>query len=112
MLDDGTVVQVLGYGDCLKNYGDKASLLENMYEVYFQSKKHAWYVDSVATKFLTSVDSTTREEFRKDCALENGTLAHSDFPYVVCLVKYNKKPAPKLERASQNNKLFDLLDVY
>lgn len=94
--DDGTIVQVLGYGDYLKNYVGREENLTfygNMYEVYFQSEKHPLYADSVAIKYMQTADSTIRDEFRKDCALENGELHDLaiNFPGIVCLIKAERK---------------------
>ena len=96
---DGTIVQVLGYGDYLKNYvgreGPEDHLLfyADMYEVYFQSERHPLYEDSVAIKYMQTADSTIRDEFRKDCALENGELEDLpiNFPGIVCLIKAERK---------------------
>ena len=93
--DDGSFVQVLGYGDYLKNYVGRDGgygFFGTMYEIYFQSKKSPVYKDSIVTKYFVSIDSAVREEFRKDCLLENGEVHNGvgDDPQIVCLVKVDE----------------------
>ena len=57
----------------------------NMYQVFFNSKSHPYHVPNTAVKYMLSTNSTAIEEFRKDCALENGTLDDGDFQ-IACLV--------------------------
>ena len=56
-----------------------------MYQVFFNSKSHPYHVPNTAVKYMLSSDSTVIEEFRKDCALENGQLEDGDVQ-IVCLV--------------------------
>ena len=61
----------------------------NIYEVFFNSKSHPYHVPNTAVKYMRSMDSTVRAEFRKDCALENGEIDNGEDgdPQIVCLVK-------------------------
>ena len=54
------------------------------YEVHFNGKDHKFYKDLTAIKYLLSVDSTVREEFRMDCALDNGELVEDDGLQMTC----------------------------
>ena len=57
----------------------------DLYQVFFNSKSHPYHVPNTAVKYMLSTNSTAIEEFRKDCALENGTLDDGDFQ-IACLV--------------------------
>ena len=61
----------------------------DLYQVFFNSKSHPYHVPNTAVKYMLSMDSSIREEFRKDCALENGKLENGEDgdPQIVCLVK-------------------------
>ena len=48
--------------------------LDNWYDVYFRFVDVSGVPDSAAIKYFRSTDSTMREQFRQDCALENGEL--------------------------------------
>jgi hypothetical protein len=48
--------------------------LNNWYDVYFRFVDVYGVPDSAAIKYFRSTDSTMREQFRQDCALENGEL--------------------------------------
>ena len=60
----------------------------NMYQVFFNSKSHPYHVPNTAVKYMLSMDSTIRAEFRKDCALENGELHNGEDgdEQIACLV--------------------------
>ena len=61
----------------------------DLYQVFFNSKSHPYHVPNTAVKYMLSMDSSIREEFRKDCALENGKLENGEDGdrQIVCLVK-------------------------
>ena len=82
--NDGNVVQILTPSERLAYNGS----FMNMYQVFFNSKSHPYHVSNTAVKYMLSMDSTIREEFRKDCALENGTIDNGEGndPQIVCLV--------------------------
>ena len=82
--NDGNVVQILTPSERLAYNGS----FMNTYQVFFNSKSHPYHVPNTAVKYMRSMDSTIREEFRKDCALENGTIdnGEGDDPQIVCLV--------------------------
>lgn len=80
--DDGNIVQLLTSDEWLKYNGSFGT----MYEIHFNWKSHPNYIPNKAVKYMLSIDSIAREEFRKDCALENGVLSHDDGLQVVCLV--------------------------
>ena len=82
--NDGNVVQILTPSERLAYNGS----FMNTYQVFFNSKSHPYHVPNTAVKYMLSMDSTIREEFRKDCALENGTIdnGEGDDPQIVCLV--------------------------
>lgn len=85
--DDGNIVQLLTSDEWLKYNGSFGTV----YEIHFNWKSHPNYIPNKAVKYMLSVDSTTREEFRKDCALEKGVLSHDDDLQVVCLVESELK---------------------
>ena len=81
---DGNYVQ-MRFEDYLVNYDyDNYFGFMPRYEVHFNTKDHPFYKDLTAIKYLVSVDSTIREEFRKDCALENGELVEDDGLQMTC----------------------------
>ena len=74
-------IEVSCFGFVNDDYG-------SLYQVFFNSKSHPYHVPNTAVKYMLSMDSTIRAEFRKDCALENGELHNGEDgdEQIVCLV--------------------------
>lgn len=87
---DGSIVQMCfeectTMDDCVGGFGG------THYEVFFNDKSHPFHKELTAIKYLVTIDSTIKEEFEKDCALENGVLESNDDIQQVCLVKAELK---------------------
>ena len=85
---EGNYVQ-MSFEDYRKIYYDNSHYLgfATRYEVYFREKAHLMREDLTVIKYFESADSTVREEFRKDCTLENGKIVDNDATRMTCMAK-------------------------
>ena len=76
----------MSFEDYRKTYYDNSHYLgfSSRYEVYFREKDHPMCKALTVIKYLESTDSTVREEFKKDCTLENGELVQNDGFRMTC----------------------------
>ena len=81
----GNSVQ-MSFEDYRKTYYDNSHYFgfSSRYEVYFREKDHPMRKALTVIKYLESTDSTVREEFKKDCTLENGELVQNDGFRMTC----------------------------
>ena len=76
----------MSFEDYRKTYYDNSHYFgfSSRYEVYFREKDHPMRKALTVIKYLESTDSTVREEFKKDCTLENGELVQNDGFRMTC----------------------------